>query len=369
MNRLFALIAALLWLALPLAKSEATRPERVSSPACALPAPGGVTLSSNTPGSLEVSWAPVVDAAQYRVSVQNLNAANMVAVLFTSGTSITIPGIDTDGQSYLVQVSATACPNGLFGPSAQARHDPPGYIVIVDDIVIRSCPGPGESGGVPTAPVQVPNNMPGQSEREVLKIRVGHESTNAFAEFLIWAECGTTIYFKAIKAHNITRTPASGSGSAIIFRNTIVNKEMLRLENGVCDLGVCHVSFQANPNHPGDIYHQQTTCNVFGGAACRGGEGRQDGAQQATAMDRALRAAPNPFSDQLLVTPGNAVQGAATLTLFDHAGRQVKQVQLSETSLDGADGFVIPTHELPTGMYYLTLRSTTSCQTSRLIKN
>ncbi len=115
------------------------------------------------------------------------------------------------------------------------------------------------------------------------------------------------------------------------------------------------------------------TASVYGGSCSSGGGGSMPTPEGVEATGRLsdqesrtldLQPLPNPFSDELLLTgSGGAPEDPVQISLFNAEGVLVKQ---QEAVIEGS--YVLPTEDLPSGVYFLRLRSSAGSSTHKLLK-
>ena len=366
--------------------SQATPTENILGPTFPLPAPQGLHFVSVTPGSLSVAWSASQDAAIYRVTIFDQTDQITMAPIYTSATSVSLDGMNTQTHSYTIGVSASACTDPpVFGAESQIGYQP-GIIIIVDEIVQLNgnCQPPSGNGSGfsagQTVDIQLPVNSSNFDNLNAERIRISTSNlpNTPSVEFLLWSDCYQQTRFMQIVAKGAKRT-VSGNNIRYSAGN---NGEMpfFDIINGNCDIGICHVTLKVFVTTTSinagscSIPNEEWSC----GNKANNGNGNVHREVSDTAPDTpakvtlhpqrtgsstvapvgSMKVAPNPFTDRLRVQYTLEEAGTAGVQLFNATGALVQEIATPEWREAGIyDTEVSLTDALPHGIYFIVLQT------------
>ena len=351
---------------------------------CTLPPPTGLSITSTSLSSISVTWNAAPNAVMYRISTYD--QTNQVALpdAFTSSNTFTIQEVQPDAHQYTISISASACEDGPFGEESSLSFSPP-IIIIIDDIVQKSCPDPNV--------IQVAGNtltltLPSNNENgDILARRVRIQKNAAFADFLVWADCYEKIRFCELESFKVIRTPnTSGNTPRVKYQIAGgIPQDFFIVQDGNCPGGSgCQVSIKLKT----ECQVKSGTCTLENNKeSCgqgTGGNARIGGSHSITASNSLLfnaldfknkesalprlSVSPNPFSTNVFVQFFTERKNTVSLTLLDATGNIIHTLQESNAAVEGENTLDLSLGDLPDGLYFLMLQTGEQREVTKIVK-
>ena len=370
---------------------------------CPLPPPGWINATNITANSITIEWEANGGALWYRITRFDVTNGIGLPDIFVPGTTNTFTSTPhAPGTTILFGVSATRCDTQVsekFGNEITAVYAT--TWIVVDDIVSFNASGiltgntPIFSGALTDIydkAISVVNAPEINPQVKITKIKVKFINDSGemkHAEFLVWSQCSDAgssairvkYWRKSLWSDSVTCTPLSGTTPSIIFQYQGAPFFTLYRPSFAGGIG----QLKIRNNRATTIFYDQVVdeetnpCFVEGYGENGGGDDSNEAyAEALTAEDHAapttlngttgLNISPNPCSDGFSVNYNLEAESPVTMALFDHAGRQVKTIQL--TTLDAGNYSThIYADDLPAGIYQLSFQTNQVRLMTTLVKH
>lgn len=375
----------------------------VAQSICALPAPQDVQFTDVTPNSIFLNWSPVTGAVSYRITIYD--ETNQVALpdVYSTVPNVELEELEPATTNYEIGISSSSCVSGPYGPPVYIQYKP-GIIIIVDVVIEASAPNLGDPVVHPASnpeTIEIPMNANSSGNIEVkhIKIRYGNSPNDPTVEFLVWSDC-----YEQTRFHEIAATGAyklAHSEESIHYKLTNGNNFFI-LNNGDCELNFCTASIDyvntsicRVSSNVWELKNDKNTCGS-GGSRTGGEENllvqqvtvhpaatahtRSNTATSAPAFQvsmpptetpesTTLQAIPNPFNDHIRVRYDIETPQTVSISLMNPTGTTVQDLlplQWTERGSYTIDRSL--SEKLPSGVYFLVMRTGSDLQVVRLIK-
>jgi hypothetical protein len=375
-------------------------------PGCPLNSPTNFYVGTVTSHSADLFWSPPVGVppgttVTYKVTMYDNTAGVALPTYYTTALSATYDGLPM-AHSFTTTVCAGACgQNGTFGPAAPAQTFKTAYIVIVDYMPGYNdnlCILPGNSVNMPVNQV-ITVALPTSAGQSNGTIPIGHflitnPSTNASVDIALAASNAGGGWHATIKEKQI-KTVGAYPGQGVTNNDTRYVYTEQNLDNFLVRIYECqtvyvsptfvYVKMQFGQGG-GTLDYCGVTYTLGGGCGdCLVGQNPDLNATQTnqipsslndrTALSdesaplQSIQLTPNPTGDRTVLSFSMAQTGPVQLAVYNTMGALVAlPIELPEILEKGNYQVEIPSEQLPTGMYFLTLQSATGRQTVRLMK-
>lgn len=374
--------------------------ERIESapPGCALNVPTNFHLGTVTNTSAELIWSPPAGVppgttVTYKVTMYDNTANTALADKYTTGLYYVYDGL-TGGHNYTTTVSASAC--GTSGPYGQATSlNFSTSVIIVDDVaglgIDNACQPIMQGGYNANQIVTIALPGPGISGNDA---PIGHVKLNAGdgsagLDFLIFAASGLKPELAEKDRNGLARDPGTSNlqgVSQVLYTYSGSQSPFLSIYNPASQyvtpqtafvtmqfkvsmrFSICGVSYVLGGGdglvgHIPDLNAPQTN-------QIQSSINDRNALSDDSAPLQSIQLTPNPTGDRTMLSFSVAQTGPVQLAVYNTMGALVAlPVELPEILEKGNYQVEIPSAQLPTGMYFLTLQSAGGRQTVRLVKN
>lgn len=295
---------------------------------CDLPAPDSLWFFDITPYSITAGWTPVVGAAEYCLSILEVNTGN-IAYFTTNQTEFKFTGL-LPGEEYSISVGATLCSGNdcNYGDPENTRT----WIIIGDIIIQRSCSPTATQQQRGFQGVQTYSlNLGGQNSIYVHAALTNDPGT--YHEFYLLDDPSVpgALLMKTISSDNMNfPNPFRGGEIDVMDSN---NQPIYTLGSLIQSTATAPLAFTIT-------WHVPVNC-TSGSGVCQPEDPKPKNAAPQ------IHAAPVPFNSHLSLRWEVDALSTAHAELYDMQGRLVHRSQAQNGSV------YWPTDHLPPSIYIL----------------
>jgi hypothetical protein len=367
---------------------SANKPVDVTLSCEEAPPPDFLNITGLTSTSVTVEWGynfPPSEPRFYEVEIYDFtDGTTVITEQVGNNTTYTKTGLSS-GHHFLLSVVASTCETGDFGEPIYIEFWTPD--IIVDDVTQNSNNDFGPSQLL-YGDYQIPILPSDPSQVQVKTFMVVSNIDNStFSIYSLWMKCDNSMYLQQEDWAEVIRDPAFNIQGVdvpqVVYYNENTGQPMITVYSPEIDL---YGNFVVPVTYHEPVIQSISVINDGIYYPCDEGEGgggtkgesfrsvqthstnNLQSADRTTTPTALASPSPNPFSDHLQVSYRLEEESPVTMQMLNATGQVVREWNSGQRITAGEHTLSLNTADLPSGTYFLLIRSTDKQEQHLVIK-